>query len=313
MGVNILKVNKLLISFVLLLAGAMTLIGCQTAEVPEEQPAQEENTQTPSAPAAGPNFSYIQMIDEKTGWAGTSEGIVKTTDGCQTWTGAGPEVNFNLPEVDTGAGTKYGVPEVSFLDQKQGWMMLHYDAAMGSEAVWIFKTIDGGQTWEQVANSDPSEEGAGNTPGSLPLAGIKTGVAFADPETGCLTGTYYGDGIYFYQTEDGGATWNWKDLAIPEGYAAEGGSATSYPPAFHEGRTGVLPVIFHGDKPAIVLYLTTDGGGNWAPEVLDGVDTDVASFSWVNFISADAGWTIIAGNLWKTMDGGQSWNQITTQ
>ncbi len=73
-----------------------------------------------------------------------------------------------------------------------------------------------------------------------------------------------------------------------------------------------MPVIFHGDKSAIVLYLTTDGGGSWAPEVLAG-HMDVTSFSWVNFISADAGWTIIAGNLWKTMDGGQSWNQITTQ
>ncbi len=62
------KVNKLLVFSLILLTGAMTLTGCQTAETPEEQPTQEENTKTPSAPVTGTNFSYIQMIDEKTGW-----------------------------------------------------------------------------------------------------------------------------------------------------------------------------------------------------------------------------------------------------
>jgi photosystem II stability/assembly factor-like uncharacterized protein len=195
------------------------------------------------------------MFDATTGWAATTNQLLRTTDGALQWRDVTPPtpsgssqsyidvfclsaddawvvrgLTANRPGASQSAvsHTKDGgqtwrtitlpvfaVAQITFVDAEHGWMLADVDTAGGEQSVDIFRTTDEGLTWAKVAS-------AGDRVGALPLQGRKVGLTFRDALVGwiALTGPYGppppAPGTpWLYQTQDGGATWRPAPLALP--------------------------------------------------------------------------------------------------
>ncbi len=238
-----------------------------------------------------------------------------------------------------------GWPQMRFLTNSTGFLLLHEGVAAGSEGVLLLATSDGGAHWTVVANGQPTAQ---NT--SIIFGGDKSGFGFLDAQHGWLTGNWAANSILLYVTADGGKTWTRPTLPLPPGLNADGGSAQSEPPYFFGTQDGVLPVeFFHPGQP-IVFYRTADGGKTWRPTTpLDGggnqpvysvvsqsvivasdgakiyLSTDggqnwaslqpnvsLAGLTQIDFTSATRGWALVKGRLLGTADGGKTWTQLGT-
>ncbi|GAB3987795.1 hypothetical protein GCM10028807_09080 [Spirosoma daeguense] len=141
----------------------------------------------------------------------------------------------------------------------------------------VFKTSDGGNTWIQVAAPTFT-----NTP---IFSFVDTQVGFCTGEEGKYNGQ-------IYQTVDGGLTWKLV------GQGARGGLPviSMY---FTDANTG-----FMNDRR---LKVTHDGGRSWNTfePILN--DEDQSYGSKFTFFNKDIGYW---GGLYKTIDGGKSWNKM---
>jgi hypothetical protein len=112
---------------------------------------------------------------------------------------------------------------------------------------------------------------------------------------------------------DAGKSWNPIALPIPDAYARE--DVAFGTPSFFDSSSGVVPMLFSGDLPALVVDVTTDGGKTWssttALAIADGNPEGGTppAFSAVN--SAD--WFMATpGRVSRSTDGGKSWTSAET-
>jgi len=259
--------------------------------------------------------------------------LFRTSDGGHTWQEA------MLPR------SGLGVSQVQFVNAQDGWVLASYGGvAAGSQAVDLFRSTDGGQTWSTVARA----------PGSLPLGGDKSGMGWASATTGWVTGCVCAaeNTVLLSRTQDGGVTWQSQSLPLPFLQAA----ITTQPPVFFSATEGLLPVTFNdGGSTILAVYATHDGGATWSHSTLlsaagsawdfltmqqgwvvgaNGTSVAVTSnegqswllinpsenfrnISQLDFVSAQEGWAISTATpdapvLLKTMDGGQTWAQVSS-
>ncbi|MDR3602908.1 MAG: hypothetical protein P4L49_20930 [Desulfosporosinus sp.] len=291
---SVVFIGFVFIIFVFLLSG---LVGCGQTQ-PNTAVGSPDGRRSVPLNEEKSSLTSVQMVDTKIGWACTQESILRTVDGGENWSDVTPQgqaglsvssivcqdgqtvvlalapesspqifvcrttdggQNWEKSEITIGSN-KLGSSKLSFVDAKHGWLLAGYGASMGSELDELFQTTDGGTTWKLKASSSPTSKPAT----SLPFAGIKTGLVFVGNHKGWLTGFSHGDGIWLYTTADEGASWTPQNLAVPSGYQAEGGSASSNSPCFFQAQTGLLPVELRGQTPpALVFYHTQDGGESW--------------------------------------------------
>jgi photosystem II stability/assembly factor-like uncharacterized protein len=220
---------------------------------------------------------------------------------------------------------------------------------MSHEAVAVFTTGDGGNTWSRVFIDDPTVTGSSDT---LPLVGDKNGITALDASHAWVTGAQPSSNfVYIYVSQDGGHTWTHQNVAIPSGYA--GAMTSAFPPTFFGSSAGVLPVLLMANNSGVVFYNSHDAGQTWTasqPVAQGGRYISVASmadfFVWVGgttlnvshdsgstwsvvspnidvrdtlasfqFVDANTGWalTVDASNhhsLYKTTDGGATWTAL---
>lgn len=217
--------------------------------------------------------------------------LLGTVNGGQEWTAVG-----SLPDSQG---------DLQFLDARHGWLMVT-EAAAGSEDTWIYRTIDGGRTWLEVASGTYRSQDNG-----LPFAGDKTGIVFRDTLTGWVTGYSAGgcsqSAAYLFVTHDGGYTWRHQILPAPP--RAPRQNRWTKPPTFFSVRDGVLPAVFEDcddEKVATIFYATHDGGQHWvytAPVPVHG--SGPSSFS-----DTQHGWITEGSTLYRTWDGGKFWTRI---
>ena len=252
----------------------------------------------PALPSvASPVLSRIDFQDEIHGWgiAVNKAGyILRTVDGGTTWLNATPQgigpvgystnlvvLNTNTawvlgPTADLFSGilyrtndggitwSSYPVPFdlafLQFLNASTGRALTVRKAGLGSEAVELFQTSDGGAIWTSVFHDEPGQPGSSD---SLPLAGIKNGMTFIDANTGWVTSTSSVDGeIFLYVTHDGGLSWSQQRLPLPAGY--QGYHYQPQAPVFF-GQDGFLPLkIYLPGSTALTLYGTHNGGLTWS-------------------------------------------------
>ncbi len=265
---------------------------------------------TVAATTSGYTGEVLAAVDAGTAYATFSQQgsssifIFRTGDAGRTWAKA--EIQQE-PEVWTGDGAPF-VKVFQFTDANHGWLLASYGVAMGSEAVRVYATADAGATWQLA---DDVTRGDALAPGSLPFGGHKTGLAFADPSKGWVSGFDYGDSIVLYATRDAGRTWSRQPVAAPAGYPTEGGSVETGSPIFFGGspEDGLLPIVFHAEGQPTIFFVTHDGGATWQPTAAV-VSATNNSFVW-SFPDAQHGFATDGDKLHVTTDGARSWQVIT--
>jgi photosystem II stability/assembly factor-like uncharacterized protein len=211
-----------------------------------------------------------------------------TTDGGASWT-AGPPLSSS--------GEFYSPTFLYFVDAHTGWFVVQVGAGMSHEYTEIFKTQDGGVSWDKII--DPYVVDS-------PQSCCKTALAFADSQTGMFTAEQgaYAD-PYLEWTDDGGLTW--QNVALPFPSSASGMLyCKGHSPHFFSSRSALLALDCRNldtDTAGSYLYRTADGGAGWQISAYPGGE--------LVFLGADEIFAL-GRQIHKTTDGGQTWTYVKT-
>ena len=184
---------------------------------------------------------------------------------------------------------------------------------VGSGGVW--KTTNAGTTFTPIFDDQPSY-----SIGEIALAPSNPEIVWVGTGEN-VSGRHVAWGTGVYRSLDGGATW--ANMGLPE--------------SEHIGK-----ILIHPENPDVVLvasegplwssggergvYMTEDGGESWTATLTIDENTGVTDMEFApddpNTIYAAAfqrrrhTWGYMAGGpesgIWKSMDGGRSWREITT-
>ena len=284
-----------------------------------------------------PSLVSIEMFDEANGWGVTATQIVRTNDGGVSWYDVTPlglnQAGYSIvgdyldltnawvqapdpnqfPNVGTiyrtsdggltwsSVASPFGSGEIAFIDQENGWMMADLSSGAGSNAVSIFQSTDGGNSWARTYTNDPNLEGSSDT---LPLGGIKGRITPISMQTAWIGGFTYAPGtVYLYRTDDQGKTWSRVEIALsPE---AQAGDIVVDQLKFISNSRGFLSLRVGGDTLRTVFYTTDDGGNTWTPaaaEIPDAGQLDIISAQELVFYGSD--------QFYVTRDGAKTWSII---
>ncbi len=324
---------------------AFWLVACTPELIPKPVtpgPTVAPATDTPvpiNAPVVtSPGLAKISMIDDKNGWGISDTAVLRTMDGGRTWYNLSPEnpgqlgyfvassfldtqhgwilvpdpndmLKGTLFATSNGGATwthvavPFGGGDMHFLDSKIGWMMASLGAGAGSMGVAVFQTTDGGSTWNQTYTNDPNQPNAGST---LPLGGLKDGLAPVDNQVAWIGGVTYTPGVvYLYQTKDGGATWTQSSVKVPDGY--DQAQFETRGPTFLTANTAYLPVTVSSQNGIMLaVYVSHNGGASWVQ-----TPTMIPQGGAMDFVSAQDGFVWNGTSFYVTHDGAQTWKTVT--
>lgn len=232
--------------------------------------------------------------------------VWRTADGGITWQ---PSAELDTTDLEI-----FQPSDLIFVDAQNGWLMAHAGAGMSHDYVAIYRTKDGGLSWERLI--DPYMDGES---GVLPMSCEKTGLLFTDVNNGWVTGNCGGvvtGAPYLQRTADGGATWEAVELPAPaeapQLFAQDTSACGVQAAAFFDTKLGLLPVTcldFNNSVYTSYLYKTADEGGTWAVEALPG------EYKAAAFISPETGFVMVAPKpdgpreLYQTADSAATLNK----
>lgn len=278
------------------------------SEKPTASPMSSPTPATSAAPYPLLAPVTMRMINTSTGWAagsGTNR-ILRTKDGGSHWNDATPR------EASAGTWTTF------FLDGNNAWLASSLQPGSSSPdfSVKLYRTSDGGQSWQPAGTA-------------MADWGFPAAMDFVDPTHGWLfmkqDGTLETPGsdmVAIYGTTDGGASWNKLSQTDTSGLAGHLPQACSkLNPVFLNASIGWIPGSC-GAGGGYFLYVTRDGGRNWAAVGLrmptagpSACDCGIESLRfWDNQHGA-----LVLNNayqdargyaqnfLYTTIDGGRSW------
>lgn len=224
--------------------------------------------------------------------------VWRTQDGGLSWLSS---TALNLQDLNE----FYWPSDLVFADSQHGWLLMHVGVGMGHDYVVLFRTNDGGKTWDRLL--DPYGD-------SGIQACQKTGITFPSSQIGWLTGNCDGlmTGAFLFQTTDGGSTWQPVVLPAPADaphlLSATDSLCGTHSPLFTTLETGKLivhctdytqdPVTEH-----VYLYSTRDGGETW--------DSNPSPAGRLSFAAGESGW-VLGRDLYHTTDGAQTWAKVKT-
>ena len=286
-----------------------------------------------------PSLISVRFVNSLDGWGVTETQIVRTNDGGITWynvtppalteTGYSVYVSFldaahawvqvpdpnNYPHGGTlyrtadgglswaSANVPFSSGDIRFLDANNGWALAGLGVGAGSNAVAVFQTTDGGATWSQKYTNDPNLAGAG---ASLPLGGLKAGIAPANMQTAYVYGVTYSSGTpYLFRTDDGGANWSQVSLPLPPGAENFELGIDQGQMKFVSPNDGFIAMRLTGSTYQLAVYITRDAGNTWTltPTLLpEGGSAD--------FLSAEDAVIYNGNQFYVTRDAARTWNII---
>jgi len=329
-----------LLSFLLVACTAPSTSSTQLAELPPTPFPDTSALAEINAPLVeSPALVEIHFLNELDGWGVTATQIVRTNDGGVTWYNVTPpdvtetgyavdsfmfdnnHVWIQNPDFDnfpnsgilyrttdggiiwTNTTTPFSRAHITFLDPNNGWALADLGVGAGSNAVAVYQTNDGGITWIQKYSNDPNNPNASE---SLPLSGLKNGLAPLTMQTAFVHGVVYSQGTaYLFRTDDGGMNWSATTLPLPDG-------AQNYELGIDQGQMkfvsptdGYITLRLTGDIYQVAVYVTHDGGDTWSltPTLLP----DAGS---ADFLSAAEAVIYNGEQFYVTRDAARTWNII---
>ena len=190
----------------------------------------------------------MHMINRNIGWAagsGTNR-ILRTADGGTHWDDVTP------------ASARAGTWITYVLDADNAWLASSLQPGSGSPdfSVAIYRTVDAGRSWQETGTAAAQQ----GWPASMDFVDRTHGWLFMN--LGSAAGS---QGVAFYGTVDGGATWTKLSEADTSGNPGHLPlSCSKGAPVFLNGSTGWIPGACNaGGGP--FLFVTRDGGRTWNP------------------------------------------------
>ncbi|MBK6765629.1 MAG: T9SS type A sorting domain-containing protein [bacterium] len=237
----------------------------------------------------------VRFWDANTGWIAGEQGVLRTTNGGDTWTQTGTAddceavyfvsategwvcgnngmilhtSNGGLSWTPQASGVGDKLRDIWFADAQHGW-------AAGKDGILIH-TTDGGQNW---------------APQASPAQDDLRGIHMLNAQEGWIVGS---DGVIMHTT-NGGDDWVIQ-LSVP------GGEEDEFEAVFALDPNHVWAVGGQGR-----IYSTSNGGQSWSPQTSG---TTVALMD-VHFTGFDIGWMCGAGGfLAHGVEGGAMWHTQT--
>jgi len=284
-----------------------------------------------------PALTMIYFVNSLDGWGVTETEIIRTNDGGITWynvtpndiseTGFAidlfvldndhiwmqapdfsnyPNSGFQFRTTDGGISwSSVSVPfsrgVIKFLDQNNGWALADLGVGAGSNAVAVYQTTDGGTTWNQTFTNDPNNVSAGD---SLPLGGLKFGIAPLTMTTAWVHGVVYAPGTaYLYRTDDGGDFWTQVSISLPDG--VENAELTIEQVEFVTATDGFLLMRMTSDSVNMAVYISNDAGNTWTL-----TPTLIPTGGPADFLSAKEAVVYNRSQFYVTRDAARTWSII---
>jgi photosystem II stability/assembly factor-like uncharacterized protein len=225
-----------------------------------------------------PSFLPQQMffVDESHGWLIDAYAIWRTKDGGNEWT-------RSLSLSDKVENKIWQPTRISFVNRDIGWM-----SATGGI---VHRTRDGGKTWKSQK--------------LIPGIADARDVFFINERVGWFTGfvssTDPQSETRIYRSNDGGESWKQIPIADNKTYVES--------VCFLNGKEGwAVGRVWKkaGDMRGIILH-TEDGGENWQ-EIQ--VGENELFFDRMYFVHSQYGWLFARDNVYRTQDGGKTWNIV---
>ncbi len=269
--------------------------------------ARQSSSGTPGIVGHFEALSSIHMLNVQTGWAVTAKGhIIRTTDAGVHWKNV-------TPRYPVTAGQQKVVAD--FFTFSIAWVAVSQTDADGTTTVFVFRTTDGGQTWQDTTIQQTS-----------PIYQI----TFVDFQHGWMLSKQVdlasAEVVAILRTTDGGKTWTVVSSALPAstdtpppGQLPFGGDKAGL--GFLDTRTGWIT----GSFPVggyVFLYVTHDGGATWNRQTFlfspDKASTQISTRP-PTFFTATEGIlpvsfvteTASSLDFYVTHDGGATWQSTT--
>jgi len=227
-----------------------------------------------SAEGMSSNIQSIYFVNSDIGFAAFSYGMAaKTTDGGLTWKQV-------IPITTSATATLYST---FFLNQDYGFVV----GKEGSNVDVIYKTTDGGVSWDKKTNL---------------FATNLRAVVFKDLNNGIVVG----EKLKASYTTNGGTTWTPSVFnTLPPG--------TTTPTLFGVTYSAGNNAVAVGDK---LILLSSDGGSTWNYSPVTNL---VESINSAKFINQNNGWAVGSRTsvprsvgVYFTSDAGLTWNNQAT-
>jgi len=221
---------------------------------------------------------------------GTDGTLAKSTNAGETWT----EINGF-----SSSSYVFHLRDISFANDNVGYLYgTKSDIPYTESTEHIFKTIDGGETWNEVTTNEDFDNKALFLAGGIYAISENLIYAGGGKDTNLATSEPFVSVLI--KSQDGGA--NWAEVNIPEGIAV-------HHVRFRNENNGYIQIVNR-------LYSTNDGGNSWN-EVSTPFDSS-QSHSFAGFGFRLAGENLFIGGgtgfnfrNYMSNDGGVTWNDIT--
>ncbi|HET7040863.1 MAG TPA: hypothetical protein VFI13_02545, partial [Gemmatimonadales bacterium] len=192
----------------------------------------------------------------------------------------------------------------------------------------IFRTTDGGRTWQKVLYKD--EYTSGNAVAIDPSDPRIVYAGLWQQQQSYREGAEFGGaGNGIFKSTDGGTTWRRLTNGLPDAIEANFAIAPSEPGRVYAMVAGVAPAGARdkgGPTTGVVgLYMSTDKGEHWAPVDAPGFPADTSPAPDPRPLGRIGGGDLAPVTvdpkdpkvvysssvvLWRTMDGGHTWSAV---